>query len=179
MPTFKTKSEARRYFAALRAALDPDTKANNDGAIRRHLQALPEFQSADTVLCYYPVKGEIDLRPLTEQAMAEGKRVALPVVSEGAMTFREYTGELIPGAFGIPEPTGGPVEPAEGTLCILPGYAYCGSCRLGYGGGYYDRFLSSFRGAKVFACYHDFTARFPTEEHDVPFDITVTEKGKL
>ena len=178
MPKFKTKAEARRHFASLRAALDPETKKNNDSAIRRHLRSLPEFKSADLVLFYYPIKGEIDLRPLMARSEVNG-RVALPVCREGEMHFH-LTGEgVTPGAFGIPEPTGERVTPTRRTLCVLPGYGYFGSHRLGYGGGYYDRFLRDFKGVTVFACYADFTAEFPIEEHDVPAHFILSEKGIL
>ncbi len=172
---FKTKAEARRYFADLRSALAPETKANKDGAIIRRIRDLAEYRRAELVLCYYPIKGEIDLRPLMEQAMAEGKRVALPTLRDGVMTFREYTGELTRGTFGIPEPTGEQVAPDALTLCILPGYGYDGAYRLGYGGGYYDRFLQDFRGVSLGAFYRAFTAEFPHEEHDKTCDIMIHE----
>jgi len=176
MLKFKTKAEARAFFKEKRAALDGEDKVNKDVAIRRHLHALPEFRRADLVLFYYPIKGEIDLRPLMARTNVR-ERVALPVCREGEMHFR-LTGEGVePGAFGIPEPTGEPVAPTERTLCILPGYAYNGSHRLGYGGGYYDRFLRDFPGKTVFACYDGFFAEFPTEAHDIPADMILTEKG--
>ena len=177
MLKFKTKAEARAFFKEKRAALDPEDKKNMDAAIRRHLHALPEFREADPVLFYYPIKGEIDLRPLMEQGMKEGKRVALPVCREGEMHFRLIGEGVEPGAFGIPEPKGERVAPTERTLCILPGYGYNGGHRLGYGGGYYDRFLRDFPGKTVFACYDGFFAEFPTEEHDIPAQIILTEKG--
>lgn len=163
----------------MRAALEPEIKANKDRAVIEQITRLPEYCGADILLCYYPVKGEIDLRPLMERAISEGRRVALPKVSDGRMDFREYTGEFTAGAFGIPEPTGDEVKATARTLCVLPGYAYNGSFRLGYGGGYYDRFLADFDGTSVGAFYHDLTAHFPIEEHDVPADIIITEKGKL
>lgn len=177
MLKFKTKAEARAFFKEKRAALDGEDKKNKDAAIRGHLSGLPEFREADLVLFYYPIKGEIDLRPLMEQGLKEGKGVALPVCREGEMHFRLIGEGVEPGAFGIPEPTGEPVAPTERTLCILPGYAYNGGHRLGYGGGYYDRFLRDFPGKTVFACYEGFCGDFPTEAHDIPADMILTEKG--
>lgn len=175
MPKFETKAEARAFFREKRAALDPQIKANIDSDITSRLRALPEYKAADIILCYYPIKGEIDMRALIRHAVAEGKAVALPVCRDGEMTFHLYTGSFVEGAFGIPEPTGERIEPTGDTLCILPGYAYCGHHRLGYGGGYYDRFLENFKGRTVFACYSFFTAEFPIEEHDKPYDILITE----
>ena len=159
----------------MRAAMDPTIKENKDRAITAGILSLPEYGAAELLLCYYPVRSEIDLRPLMERAAAEGKRVALPVCRDGQMHFHLYTGELCEGSFGIPEPTGRRVETNERTLAILPGYAYVGRRRLGYGGGYYDRFLADFHGVSVFACYEGFTAQMPTAEHDKPFDILITE----
>ena len=176
MTKFKTKAEARAFFKEKRAALDPETKANSDAAIRRQLRELPEFSEAELILLYYPVKGEIDLRPLMARS-GINERVALPVCRDGKMHFCRIGEGVKAGAFGIPEPTGEPVTPTEGTLCVLPGYAYNGRHRLGYGGGYYDRFLQSYTGKTVFACYEGFCGDFPTEEHDLPADFILTEKG--
>ena len=85
--------------------------------------------------------------------------------------------ELKAGAFGIPEPTGSE-EPDNfsASLCIVPALSFDeNGYRMGYGGGYYDRFLRGYDGISVGICYDDFLGEIPREEHDLPVDILVTE----
>lgn len=181
MPVFSDKKEARVHFAGRRAAIaaDPKEKKRLDSLIVRWIISDSVYEQADTVLAYYPVRDEIDLRPLIERALLDGKRVALPVTRDGDMEFCLYTGDLTVGDYGIPHPTGDRVDADAHTLCIVPGYA-CDEerYRLGYGGGYYDRFLSYFTGVSLGAFYSGCThAVFPKEEHDRPFRLLVTEEG--
>lgn len=181
MPAFKDKKEARAYFARRRAAIAADAgeKERLDSLIVGAIVSSDAYRRADTVLAYFPVRDEIDLRPLIERAVRDGKRVALPVTGEKTMEFCLYTGELTAGRYGIPHPTGDRVEPDAHTLCIVPGYACdCGRHRIGYGGGYYDRFLADFPGVSMGAFYSECTgAVFPVEEYDRPFCLLATEEG--
>ncbi len=174
-----TKQELRAQFAAKRAALDSAEKARLDAAVIRVIAQSEPFRQAGTLFAYYPVRGEIDLRPLFALAKEQGKTVALPVCGQGALRFRADTGTTRPGAFGIPVPTGPTVRPDEGTLCILPGYAYDASKRrLGYGGGCYDRFLPGFPGIGMGAFYRAFSLdALPADPFDVPCDLIATEEG--
>lgn len=174
-----TKAELRAQFAARRAALTAELRATVDAAIARHIEGAECFQAARTVLAYYPVRSEIDLLPLLARARAQGKTVGLPICAHGEMAFYEFTGEIRPGAYGIPVPTGAILTPDAHTLCLAPGYAYDSTKRrLGYGGGYYDRFLRDFRGVSVGVFYDDFTlSALPADQYDIPCDLIVTEKG--
>jgi len=146
---------------------------------------LDEFISADTVLIFSPTRNEPDLIPVAIEAWSRGKLVAFPISQTGDCTldFRIVSSmnELQAGAYGIYEPrnTATKATFTERTLCIVPALAVDkNGFRLGYGKGYYDRFLSSFKGVSVCALLSDFSCELlPHDEKDVPVDITIFETG--
>lgn len=145
---------------------------------------------------YISVRGELNTLPILKRAAAEGKTVALPVTVtealEGRMVFRALPGgdltRLTPARFGIPEPDGScPAligEDLTDALVLVPALAFDeGGYRLGYGGGYYDRFLDrlSTAGVPVTATGPVFsvcrTPILPREPHDRPVDIIIDERS--
>ena len=139
------------------------------------------------LLLYVPMEGEIGLLPLARMARERGIPIAFPKCDPktGSMAFYTLNADarLSPGAYGIPEPPDdAPLcVPDERALCILPGLAFSeDGHRLGYGKGYYDRYLSDFHGVTVGAvCSKLLLPHVPTDEHDVPSQILVTENGPL
>lgn len=140
------------------------------------------YRDCDTVLVYISRDHEIDTSGIIRAAAANGKRIAAPVCTDGGeMTFRliRDAGDLRPGRFGIPQPDDRcPVwRPAKGCVCICP--ALCCDMRghrLGFGGGYYDRFLSRFDGIRVGLCYADsIIPALPSESWDIPLDAIFTD----
>lgn len=174
-----TKSEQREIFIRMRDGIDETVRKERDEIICRSVAQTAEYAKCEKLLCYYPVRGEINLLGLINRARAEGKVTALPVIRDGKMLFCEFDGKSKAGRFNIPEPTGGIITPDGDTLCIVPGLGYDGEkYRIGYGGGYYDRFLSDFDGVSLGAFYSEFyVGRLPREEYDIPLDIIITEKG--
>ena len=179
-----TKKQLRRECLAKRLSLAPDTKKAADEALCRTVAALDAFREADLVLLFSPMRGEPDLTPLAALATARGAKVAFPRCENGEMTFHTVQGEndFSPDSFGIPSPHATlPVACTTArTLCVLPGLAAGrDGSRLGYGGGFYDRFLATFAGVTVFPIY-DFLLfdSLPTEATDRPVDILITEKGE-
>lgn len=180
-----TKQELRAYFKEKRAALDPAQKAEWDRAIVERIAASPWFRRAGILLLYAPTKGEIDLVPLVRAARRAGKRIGFPRCDTETNTMQFF--ELLPGeklstgAYGIPEPPkdAPKIETDRHTLCLLPGLTFSADGhRLGYGKGYYDRFLESFPGVTVGALYSSFAVRtLPHEAHDIPARYLVTERG--
>ena len=181
------KNALRDQYKAKRSALSPENKADMDRKILDRVQALVSYRYVDTVLLYYPKPTEIDTLPLAKAALAAGKKVAFPVTGEnGRMEFRlveNLDSDLIDGRFGIPEPAPScPLFEKNGrssALILVPALAFDKEgYRLGYGKGYYDRYLEDFVVTSVGLVYYDFIAdRLPRGRFDRAVDLLVTEKG--
>ena len=135
--------------------------------------------AGDRYFVYMSFGSEADTHRIIAELMRRDKRVYLPRTKGKEMELVRYTGQpLVRGAFGIAEP-GGEAEEVFPEVCVLPLLAADGECRrLGYGGGFYDRYLAE-RGKtalKVGICY-DFqiVGKIPAERHDVPLDAIVTD----
>ncbi|MBQ8432455.1 MAG: 5-formyltetrahydrofolate cyclo-ligase [Clostridia bacterium] len=182
-----TKAQLRARLKERRAAMDPQVLAQGSHAIVQAIVASEHYQNADALLLFAPLKGEVDLLPLVRQARKDRKRVAFPRCNPQAATMEFYLLEegarLMRGAYGIPEPVReAPLCPlTERTLCLLPALTFdpCGR-RLGYGKGYYDRFLATFPGVAAGAVLGSMMVKeVPTEPHDRPVSCIYTEKGLL
>lgn len=190
------KASLRRHFTDLRSGLAPSQRETAEVAIREHLFSLPAWREAPVICGYMSVRGELNTAPILRRAAAEGKTIALPVtvtgVREGSMIFRRLSGltpyELAPARFGIMEP----VEacPAltdrdyANALILVPGLAFDDhGFRIGYGGGYYDRFLDKLTregipfttvGLVFSVCR---PPAIPREAHDIPVDLIIDERS--
>ena len=178
-----TKQQLRQELGPLRDAIPPEGKRRLDELIRRRIASSRAFRSAGTVLFYAPVRGEIDLLPLVRLCRRQGKQVGFPITDTGSRTicFRQLTPKdrLSPGAYGIPEPPAdAPLCTVDSrTLCLLPGLCFDRrGNRLGYGAGYYDRFLAGFPGVTVGTVYEKLMREIPAEPHDVPVRYVVNER---
>ena len=160
--------------------------AESNFGIIRNLFRLEEFQNAETVLFFHGIRSEPDTRELIRRALELGKTVALPkTYPKGVMAARKIKGfdELTPSRFGIPEPAeSAPViGPDELDFIVVPATAYDRKGnRLGRGGGYYDRYLSS---TSAFTCgiirEKMLMSRVPMEKHDIRVRCVVTENEIL
>ncbi len=180
----EAKSVLRAKLKKERAALDPSAAACWDKAIDQHIQNTDWFQKADILFSYVSVEREVDTLALLKAAWRCGKRVAVPrCTAPGRMDFFVVTGmeELIPGKYGIPEPRKNcpAAKPTELSLCLVPGLCFDRrGFRIGYGGGYYDRFLSAFPGKSLGLVRQQFLVdRLPTDRYDLPVDGVVTQHG--
>ncbi len=174
MTTQERKAELRRHAAALPKA--------DAGALFERFLALPQVQGADTVMVFCGTGREPDTVPLIRALLALGKRVALPVVlPHRGMEARQVVDvdQLVPNRFGIPEPDSScpVIEKGEIGAALIPdllvdreGY------RLGWGGGYYDRWLSDFPGFTVAICpAGHLVEHMPSEEFDLPVQLVLIE----
>ena len=177
------KAALRRVMKARIAALDAAyDKAAGEGIVRR-LTAHPAWAAADSVFCYVGRRGEIDTRPLLRAALEAGKTLAVPLcMGPGMMQARAVRSleELAPaGPYGIPEPPAGAPEvpPQRLALCVLPCLAAApDGTRLGYGGGYYDRYLEYYQGPAILVCPDRLLQpRVPVGLHDRRVPIVATE----
>ena len=137
------------------------------------------YRNAKTVYGYLPYNQEVRTVPMLEQALKDGKRVAVPKVYGETMKFiyLEDFSQIEKGFAGIPEPVAdGPVAEDKTALVLMPGLAFtkCGD-RMGYGGGFYDRFLAEEPKHPTLALCYDFQMvdSLPTEEFDIPVDVVL------
>lgn len=185
MDGYTDKKTARRYFLDLRASLTSEELTEQSQALCKAIMALPEFHRADTLLLFFPTRNEPDLSCLAERALALGKAVAYPISHTETCTLSFHSvgslSELTPSTYGIPEPSPSAPEPAltDASLCVVPALAYDRrGYRLGYGKGYYDRFLKDFCGTSIGVALDGFLCHtLPVGEHDIPLDILITETG--
>lgn len=159
-----------------------EVRARSDHVIAR-LTGREVFLRAGCVASYVSVLNEVDTRTLIDLALDRGKRVAVPVLAPNrTLIHREIHGlaELKPSGFGLLEPSGedGAVVPPDAfDLVLVPGLAFdrAGN-RVGFGGGYYDRFLSMANAVKIGLAYDfQFFDRLPAGPCDIPMDLVITE----
>ena len=182
------KTEIRTAYLARRAAIPSEERARRDEQIRRYILSSASFRYAQTVLAYHPRETEIDVLPLLREAMAQGKKIALPrCEEEHTMTYRyvDDLDALTPGMYGIYEPSAdAPVfreEAGRASLCLVPGVVFdAHGFRIGYGGGYYDRFLHGYQGSMLGLVYKEFIlASVPHGRYDLALPVIATEKGMV
>ena len=170
----------------LLARLPRDVLRDADGEIARRVLAMPEWQDAPAVFCYYSTGDEVDTKALMQAALRAGKTLALPrCEGKGQMDFYKVASleRLIPGKYDIPVPPkdAEKVFPEKGDFAVVPCIA-CDSrgARLGRGGGYYDRWLADSPVFSAALCYHALLLpALPAEPFDRKTDCIVTEKGEL
>jgi 5-formyltetrahydrofolate cyclo-ligase len=180
----KAKRQARREVLAARDALAPDLRADLAQRATTRLLALPEVQAARLVMAFWSFGSELPMLPLIEQVLAGGLSVALPRVVDGDMEARSWSpGEPMTGTpFGAMEPAGGRrVEPEEIDVIATPAVAFDrAGRRVGYGGGFYDRFFPATR-ADALRAGIGFSLQLvegdlPAGHFDARLDVVVTDR---
>lgn len=176
----------------------PAGVTENKVALRRHIKALPtpdwtaltqaflelpEVEAACTVLLFCGTGQEADTAPVIEDLLARGKTVALPKCLPGRrMEARKIVSraQLIPGAYGIPEPGEDCPVIERDTIDLILVPALCCDAqgyRLGHGAGYYDRYLAGYSGMTVALCPQAWLQKeLPREEFDIPVDMVLCEE---
>ena len=181
------KQELRQKYRAKRDSFGEEFIKNASGSACELLLQAQAFKDADVLLLYYPIKNEISPLPLIELAKKSGKKIAFPIcnTNTNTLTFKIVTSEseFIPSRFGIFEPLLSSESPilSERTIALVPAIAFSrDGHRLGYGKGYYDRFLSDFRGTSIGFSYSELVLdSLPTLAHDIPLKMIVTESEVL
>ena len=179
------KTELRQKYRSLRQSMPQEIKDERDEAISRQVRRLWQYQNNDILLIYVSTAIEVDTFRIIRNAIEDGKKVAVPRCIPDSRNMEFYyidsTDDLAPGMFGVLEPAADPQRlytENDGGLCIVPAFSYdWAGYRLGYGKGYYDRFLSRFQGNIVGICYSDCVQRsLPHGRYDRPVELLVTEK---
>lgn len=174
------KKMTRNTIKEMRLALKKEEVMECSKACVSKVLQFPELIEAKTVCVYMPTGNEIDTTEIIRYCKENGKRLAAPRVNGDTMEFYYFTDEtdMEQGAYDIWEPTGTEAVDDEESLVIMPGVAFDLSCnRIGYGKGYYDRYLSAHPHMKKVALAYDFqiVGRIKREVHDVRPDVVVTE----
>lgn len=170
----------------LRAMIRQKKRAMTERQIQAASQSLGEklaasalYRQANTIYGYLPYNQEVRTVPMLQRALEEGKRVAVPKVYGDEMRFLYMTDLSLveKGYSGIPEPVAdGPVADDPSALVLMPGLAFdAEGHRIGYGGGFYDRFLAREPGHPTVALCYDFQMlpKLETEEFDIPVDCVL------
>lgn len=180
------KKDIRKRVLQIRDSISSAKRIEKSSSIMSTLFMLPEFEQARVVFFYASFRSEVETIPSINSALKQGKRVILPVVLKKDRRLALYEistlEELVSGYMGIPEPFHNEKEETalkDIDLIIIPGAAYDrrGS-RIGYGGGYYDRFLVRMdRDVPIAApAYKEqIVDEIPTEPHDKKVSIIITD----
>ena len=149
----RAKREVRRRVLALRDAIDPEVRNRAASRVTERVLALPEIAAATTVLAFSSFGSELPMLPLIDALVARGVRVGLPVITGTDIVARAWRpGEpTTETSFGALEPAdGAPIEPSAIDVILTPAVAVDrAGGRVGYGGGFYDRFLPQTRSDTV------------------------------
>lgn len=188
------KRALRGHFKQVRRDLGEEGRAQADAGIEARLLSLSEYAQAEVLLAYLDFVPEVRTRGIIQAAWDAGKVVALPWCVPGTREMRWYRVTsfdcLVRSKLGVEEP-----EPSDETeqllgtgqrmLALVPGLTFdAAGYRLGYGGGFYDTFLSKFDGVSVGLCREaawscDLRAEGIVDAHDLPVQLVVTESRVL
>ncbi|MGM9627928.1 MAG: 5-formyltetrahydrofolate cyclo-ligase [Faecousia sp.] len=173
------KKELRRAIREKKRAMTEDEIENRSAKLAQLLYASDAYRNAQTIYGYLPYNQEVRTVPMLEQALRDGKRVAVPKVFGDEMKFLylEDLTQVAKGYAGIPEPIADEPEAQDRTaLVLMPGLAFDPQGhRIGYGGGFYDKFLAAEPNHPTLALCYDFQLlpELETEEHDIPVDTVL------
>lgn len=182
-----TKNDIRPTMGQKRQALSSDEAQRRSDAVFRRLIKSDVYQKARCMACYVSVKNEVDTHRLIRTALKHGKGVGVPVTDHPHhMAFQAIPSldVLKPVRLGLLEPPKDPsavIPPRDLDLVLIPGLAFDRQGnRIGYGGGYFDRFLSTTPAPKAALAY-DFQIldRIPTDTHDIRLNFIFTESGMI
>ena len=173
------KAELRRHMRLQkRQMLEADILQKSDQLFRL-FTATEAYKTAQTIYGYMSYNQEVRTLPILEQALRDGKRIAIPKCCGKEMRFiwMEDLSQIAKSSFGIPEPVSDePIADDPHALVLMPGVAFDkAGHRIGYGGGYYDKFLAAEPEHPTVALCYDFQLleQLETEEFDIPVDLVL------
>ncbi|MBQ8503765.1 MAG: 5-formyltetrahydrofolate cyclo-ligase [Clostridia bacterium] len=177
------KASLRIKYRAIRN--NTENRAELQKRICRLFTESDMYKECTSVFLYSAVNSEVNIDAVFRKALSDGKKVAFPLCidSEGSMEFyfTESPEDMITGMYGIKEPVKELCKKAdydENTVCLVPGLGFDKKGgRLGYGKGYYDRFLSEFCGESVGICFEScLSDSLSLDKHDVKVNYLITDK---
>lgn len=183
------KKELRRMVLSKRSSLTEEMHQIKSRSIVERIIGLPEFSRARTVMTYLDFKGEVETKGLVWEILNTGKRAVVPLCHQNNLIpclIDDPDQDIHPGTWGVPEPREDrihPLPPGEIDLIIVPGVAFdTQGNRLGYGKGYYDRFLPHLRDEilKAGICFDcQIVDSIQADEYDYKMSMVITESGVI
>lgn len=173
------KQELRKTIREQKRAMTPEDIACRSARLLELFTATDAYRNAKTIYGYLPYNQEVRTVPILERALRDGKQVAVPKVYGEEMKFIRLSdlNQVAKGYAGIPEPIlDTPVANDETALVLMPGLAFDPEGhRIGYGGGFYDRFLAAEPNHPTIALCYDFQVfpKLETEQFDIPVDLVL------
>ena len=184
----ESRHDLRKRILGSRDRLSANDKHAKSVAVMKNFLSLPELQQWTTLFMYVNFRSEVETVELIRRCLGQGMRVAVPLVDASAVSMiplliEDPEKDLAPGYYNIPEPDPRKsvrLNASEIDAAVIPGSVFdIHGGRLGYGGGYYDRFLinDAPRARRIgFAFELQLVDKVPLEPHDQPLDILITEK---
>lgn len=183
------KNNLRKHFKAVRNNLSEKEVISNSADICHKITSHPHWQKAKVIMCYLAFGNEVNTKSIIAKAWQENKQVIIPVCDTQTIaiipSLLHSFEDLEPRTMGILEPKEGklhPVDPKIIDLVLIPGVAFdLSGHRLGFGAGYYDRFLPQLKpSTPKIALAHQVqisNTALPHDHYDVPMDYICTEKN--
>ena len=178
------KAELRKKILQEMKTLSQEQKQAMDRVLTERFLKHPFYQEAKTIATYLSFPHEFQTQELIKRMLKDGKKVLIPkTYPKGRMEFVVYDPQqLAKTSFGLLEPQGDleVVEPSQIDLIHVPGLAFTTEgYRIGYGGGYYDRYLEHFAGHTMSTIYPCQVQEFNSENHDIPVQEVLIYEGNL
>ena len=176
------KRELRKSIRDQKRAMTLQMVEQASTELARQFFVTEQYQTAKTIYGYLPYNQEVRTVPILEQALLDGKKVAVPKVYGDTMRFiyLDDLTQVAPSEMGIPEPIGDePIAEDPTALVLMPGLAFDKKGnRMGYGGGYYDRFLAAEPEHPTIALCYSFQMvdAIPADDYDIPVDLVLWSK---
>ena len=182
------KNQLRQYYKQIRKQLSPAAVKNYSAQIADRLFELPLWQNSQTIMLYLSFQNEVSTAAIYQEGWRRGKRMLIPICApqDGLMEMSCITSmnQLVYNRYGIgdlPAHLQQIIEPEQIALSLIPGIAFdLHGNRLGFGAGYYDRYLPRLRpGVKRLALAYEcqlYSQVLPTDQHDLPMDYILTER---
>jgi len=179
----------RNKILGARDLLSASERHEKSSSAIQNFWSLPEMKHWSTLFIYVNFRSELETLELIYQCLSQGKRVAVPLVDASTVSMiplliQDPEKDLVPGYYGIPEPDPQKslrVAAREIDAAVIPGSVFdIQGGRLGYGGGYYDRYLvnDAPQAKRIGLAFEmQVVEKVPVEPHDQPLDILITEKG--
>ena len=178
------KAELRKQVLQEMKAIPREQKQAMDQVLTNQFLKHPFYKEAKVIATYLSFPHEFQTQELIEQALKDGKKVLIPkTYPKGLMDFVVYDAQqLVKTSFGLLEPQGDleVVDASQIDLIHVPGLAFTTEgYRIGYGGGYYDRYLEHFTGHSMSTIYPCQIQDFSPESHDIPVQEVLIDEGNL